>query len=46
LSYWLIISFQDISWDRPSDGKFRKWSVFNHKYVGIGRSFKMLVVYL
>ena len=45
-SYWLIISLQDISWNRPSDRKFRKWLLFNHKYAGIGKSFKMLVTYL
>jgi len=39
----LLISLQDISWDRLSDRKFRKWLVFNHKYAGIGRWFKMLV---
>jgi len=30
----LIISLQDLSWDRLSDRKFRKWLVFNHKYAG------------
>jgi len=45
LSYWLIISLRDISWDRPSDRKFCKWLVFSHKYVEIGRSFKMLAAY-
>jgi len=25
--YWLIVPLQDISWDRPSDRKFRKWLV-------------------
>jgi len=30
----LIISLQDLSWDRLSDRKFRKWFVFNHKYAG------------
>jgi len=34
LSYWQIISLQDLSWDRSSDRKFRKWLVFNHKYAG------------
>jgi len=43
LSYWFIISLQDLSWDRSSDRKCRKWLVFNHKYGEIGRSFKMLV---
>jgi len=40
-SYWnfslscsLIISLQDLSWDRLSDRKFRKLLVFNHKYAG------------
>jgi len=41
-SYWnfslscslIIISLQDLSWDRLSDRKFRKWLVFNHKYAG------------
>ena len=40
-SYWnfslscsLIISLQDLSWDRLSYGKFCKWLVFNHKYAG------------
>jgi len=33
----------NLSWDRPSDRKFRKWLAFNHKYAEIGRSFKMLV---
>jgi len=45
LSSWLIISLQDMSWDRPSDRKFSKWLVFNHKYAEIGRSFKMLATY-
>jgi len=35
LSNWLIISLQDLSWDRPSERKFRKWLVFDHKYAGI-----------
>jgi len=49
-SYWkfslscsLIISLQDLSWDRLSDRKFRKWLVLNHKYAGtdnLGDSFK------
>jgi len=30
----IIISLQDLSWDRLSDRKFRKWLVFNHKYAG------------
>jgi len=34
LSSWLLLSSQDLSWDRPSDRKFRKWLVFNHKYAG------------
>jgi len=34
LSSWLRLSFQDLSWDRLSDQKFRKWLVFNHKYAG------------
>jgi len=25
---WLIISLQNLSWDSPSDRKFRKWLVF------------------
>ena len=41
-SYWnfslscslTVISLQDLSWDRLSDRKFRKWLVFNHKYAG------------
>jgi len=40
-SYWnyslscsLIISLQDLSWDRISDRKFRKWLVFNPNYAG------------
>jgi len=28
LYYWLIISLQNLSWDSPSDQKFRKWLVF------------------
>jgi len=35
LSCPLIISLKDLSWDRLSDQKFRKWLVFNHKYAGI-----------
>jgi len=52
-SYWKFfvllvkyyISLQDLSWDRLSDGKFRKWLVFNHKNAGsqLGRSFKLFV---
>jgi len=49
-SYWnfsfscslIIISLQDLSWDRLSDWKFPKWLVFNHKYAGsvnVGDSF-------
>ena len=34
LSFSLIISLQDLSWDRLYDWKFRKWLVFNHKYAG------------
>ena len=34
LSSWLFLSSQDLSWNRPSDRKFRKWLVFNHKYAG------------
>jgi len=30
----IIISWQDLSWDRLSDRKFRKWLVFNHKHAG------------
>jgi len=39
----IIISLQDLSWDKLSDRKFRKWMVFNHKYAGsvnLGNSFK------
>ena len=39
----LLISSQDLFWDRPSDQKFCEWLLFNHKYVGIGRWFIMLV---
>ena len=28
LSHWLIVSFKDLSWDRSSDRKLRKWLVF------------------
>ena len=34
LSCSLIIFLQDLSCDRLSDRKFRKWLVFNHKYAG------------
>jgi len=34
MSYWQIISLQDLPWDRLSDRKFRKWLVFKHKYAG------------
>jgi len=30
----IIIFLQDLSWDRLSDRKFRKWLPFNHKYAG------------
>jgi len=30
----IIISLQDLSWDKLSDRKFRKWLVFNDKYAG------------
>jgi len=26
--------YKDLSWDRLSDWKFRKWLVFNHEYAG------------
>jgi len=32
LSYWLIISLQDLSYGMPSDRTFRKKLVCNHKY--------------
>jgi len=41
LSYWLIISLQDLYWDRPSERKFRKWFVFNHKYAGIAKTWEI-----
>jgi len=41
LSYWLIISLQDFSWDRSSDRKFLKWLVFNHKYTGIVKTWEI-----
>jgi len=34
LSFWWIMSLQDLSWDRLSDQNFRKWLVFNHKHAG------------
>jgi len=41
LSYWLIISLQDLSCDRSSNRKFRKWLVFNHKYTGIVKTWEI-----
>jgi len=41
LSYWLIISLQDLSCDWPSDRKFRKWLVFNHKHAGIVKTWEI-----
>ena len=44
LSYWLIISLQDLSWDRSLEQKFRKWFVFNqfnHKYTGIVKTWEI-----
>ena len=50
----IIISLEDISWDRLSDRKLRNWLVFNHKYAGsvnLGYSlncsyFKAFFIYL
>jgi len=49
LSCSLIISLQDLSWDRLSDRKFCKWLVFNHEYaasVNLGDIFKAFFIYL
>jgi len=42
LSYWQIIIFQDLSWDRLSDRKFRKWLVFNHIYAGSVKTWEIV----
>jgi len=42
LSYWLMIYLQDLSWERPSDRKFRKWLVFSHKYAGIVKTWQIV----
>jgi len=46
LSYWLIITLQDLFWVRPSDRKFRKWLVFNHKSAGIVKRLTCWLVFL
>ena len=42
LSSWLFLSSLDLSWDRPSDRKFRKWLVFNHKYAGSVKTWEIV----
>ena len=42
LSYWWIISLQDLSWDSLCDRKFRKWLVFNHKHAGSVKTWQII----
>jgi len=40
---WIFLcSLQDLSWDRVSERKFRKWLVFNHKYAGIAKTWEIV----
>jgi len=49
-SYWnyslscslIIISLQDLSWDRLTDRKFRKWLAFDNKYAGSVKTWEII----